>query len=342
MLSLPLRDRPPSPPPSIATSPLLISHSIDTNQPPSAASSLTSDSTFLSASSEFVTTAPTTPDDHSSLNPFDQAKADDDQHMMHRNSSESTIQKTLARSSQNSKPPETVIEEETPIEGATPVRPPFHRHHSTTSSLKGPPAYPARTPVRTKRRSVSSTLSEPASPTSDKPLAPLPPQNFSSLLNTPAPMIFSTPLERELLNSLSILGLNTTQIVHSVLNDACDAAGALWWMLKRRSEKRIFDDGHVKLVPSATIDPGESDSEKERERQLGTSSDNHGMKHTVSVQTDPVAAAPFLSLARSAPELAFVPPTPTVPSAAKSTTPPRTISPMGRLSPLYVTVAICG
>lgn len=329
--SLSSANRPLSPSPTIATPSFFMSHSIDPCQPASAASSLTSDSTFLSASSEFATSAPTTPDDHSSHNPFDAVKADDDRPMIHRNSSESTIQRALARPNQSSKPPETVIEEESLTEGSPPVRPPFHSYNSTSSSVKGP-AYPARTPVRTKRRSVSSTLSDPASPTADKPFTPMPPQDFATLLNTPAPMIFSTPLERELLNSMSLLGLDTAQIVHSVLSDACDAAGAVWWMLKRKSEKKIFESDHGKLAASATVDPGESDTEKARERQRETTS-KRGTKRGVSVQTDIEAATPLLSLARSAPELAFVPPTPTAPSTARSITPPRTVSPMGRLSP---------
>lgn len=57
------------------------------------------------------------------------------------------------------------------------------------------------------------------------------------MLHTPAPMIFSTQLERDLLNNLSSIGFDTGQIVHSVLTDACDATGSLWWMLKRKAEK---------------------------------------------------------------------------------------------------------
>ena len=347
-LAVPNTTRPPSPPPSLTASPLCMPVSVDTS------SSLASDSTFLSASSEFVTSAPTTPDDHSSHgeDPFDlKDKGDNDEPpVIHRSTSESTIRKTGARShNKPSQQPETstVPEEEVTYTFAediepvsTPIRPNFQNQYSGSS--KGPPALPARTPARTKRRSVSSTLSDPSSPTSDKPLTPLPPQDFSSLLNTPAPMIFSTLLERQLLNSLSMIGFDTGQIVHSVLCDACDASGAVWWMLKRKSEKKALEEDHAKLIASATLEHVQTDSAKEREVEKGRDTENERAKEKerqpkrgVSVQTEITSAQPLLSLAQSAPELAFVPATPTVPSTADSTTPPRTSSPMGmgQLSP---------
>ena len=48
-------------------------------------------------------------------------------------------------------------------------------------------------------------------------------------------MVFSAPVERELLNVLAALGFDTAQIVHSVLSDACDSAGAVWWMLRKKA-----------------------------------------------------------------------------------------------------------
>lgn len=329
--------------PSLA-SPLLLPYPLDA--PLSARSSTTSDSTFLSASSRFPSTAsaPTTPDEQGSqcLDPFDSVLVEEaqDYPMIHRNPSDSTIRKLAARSStSNSKHPETVLEEE----DATPSRPPLTTMNSSTtvhSSSKVPPAHPSRTPLRTKRRSVSSNLSEPSdplSPVTDKPLTPLPPQDFSSLINTPAPMIFSTPLERKLLNSLSVLGFDTGQIVHSVLSDACDAAGAVWWITKRKAEKRALEETQTISITDAITD--ELD-EKKKKKQRQKSSDKLEGKDwsgrklvTVGVQTE---MATLFSLAKSAPELAFVPPTPTVPSAGgTSITPPRTTSPihMGRLSP---------
>lgn len=189
-------------------------------------------------------------------------------------------------------------EHETPSKDVSPVRPPMR---SDTSSSRGPPAYPVRTPARTKRRSVSSTLSDPSSPSFEKFPTPLPPQDFSSLLSTPAPIIFSTPLERNLLNSLSALGFDTGQIVHSVLSDACDAAGAIWWMLRRKAEKKAIDDG---AAEGATNTPA-------------TSKPKHSTRG-VAVQTD----SEPLSQALSLPELSFVPPTPTAAAMVRSGTPP--------------------
>ncbi|KXN82930.1 Serine/threonine-protein kinase ppk16 [Leucoagaricus sp. SymC.cos] len=148
------------------------------------------------------------------------------------------------------------------------------------------PSQPLRTPARTKRRSISSVLSANSDSASDKVSTPIPPPvnrdlDFASLLSQPTPIIFSTPLERELLNTLSSLGFDTGQIVHSVLTNACDSAGAVWWMLKKKAERKA---------------------------------DN-------SVQTDQDVHLPA---ARSAPQLAFVPATPTT---IRPNTPPRQPSP---------------
>ncbi|KAG2127201.1 hypothetical protein DEU56DRAFT_982742 [Suillus clintonianus] len=151
----------------------------------SPATSTTSES-FVSASSHLSPPVPTTPDD-TPKGPFDTQGND-----------------SMTRQ------PDTVIEEEPESENVVPFS-----AGSTTNLDQTPkaPPYPTRTPARTKRRSVSSTLSDSGSPTLDKPLAPLPPQDFASLLSTPAPIIFSTPVERDLLNSLSLLGFDTSQIV---------------------------------------------------------------------------------------------------------------------------------
>lgn len=190
------------------------------------------------------------------------------------------------------------------------------------------PPYPARTPVRTKRRSVSSTLSDGNGSPRDKPLALLPPQDFASLLGTPAPIIFSTPAERELLNALSMMGFDTAQIVHSVISDACDSTGALWWMLMRKHEKRIL--GEVRATADPDSEQAEEGSgskrrkEKESERPTGSRKRN---KRSIAVQTDDSSPVP------APPAFALVPPTPTIASAARPTTPPRAKSPFLSPSP---------
>lgn len=275
--------------------------------------SATSDTTFLSASSEFDTSAPTTPDDRSlvSDDPFNLSKPTD---VIHRNPSDATLKNKVehaemdARS--NGRRPETVIEEDhNHDQDRTLEAPPVQLFRSnstaTTSSSKAPPALPTRTPVRTKRRSVSSIMSDAGSPT-EKNFSALPvlsqDLDFASLLSTPAPIIFSTPLERNLLNSLSSLGFDTGQIVHSVLSDACDAAGAVWWMLKRKSEKKALEEGtHSTSASQSTT--ADKDTAKKHDRVAELQSDAEG-SHPHS-----------LNQARSAPQLAFVPPTPTAPRA---------------------------
>lgn len=125
---------------------------------------------------------------------------------------------TVVRTDSSACPP--VMEEEPPVPST-----------STTAS------FPSRTPVRTKRRSVSSALSPPPSPPSHSHLPP-PKPDLLSLLDFPYPVVFTTPLERELLNGLSMMGFDTGQMVHSVLTCACDSSAAIWWMLRRKAERR--------------------------------------------------------------------------------------------------------
>lgn len=255
------------------------------------------------------------------------------------NGSQTTITKDAQRSrlSKDSmtRQPEAVIEEEPEAENVAPSA-----AGSVTNLDQTPkaPPYPTRTPARTKRRSVSSTLSDSGSPTLDKPLAPLPPQDFASLLSTPAPIIFSTPAERDLLNSLSLLGFDTSQIVHSVLSDACDAAGAIWWMLKRKREKRVLA-GEIPLPPEFS-EPADSKQREKDEEKEDRPNSRRRTKRGIGVQTDDVPIASSLGLIHRAPELALLPPTPTVPSSARPTTPPRAKSPF--LSPSPTTAESSG
>lgn len=255
------------------------------------------------------------------------------------NGSQTTITKDAQRSQLSkdslTRQPETVIEEESEAENVAPSA-----AGSVTNLDQTPkaPPYPTRTPARTKRRSVSSTLSDSGSPTLDKPLAPLPPQDFASLLSTPAPIIFSTPAERDLLNSLSLLGFDTSQIVHSVLSDACDAAGAIWWMLKRKREKRVLA-GEIPLPPEFS-EPADSKQREKDEEKEDRPNSRRRTKRGIGVQTEDVPIASSLGLIHRAPELALLPPTPTVPSSARPTTPPRAKSPF--LSPSPTTAESSG
>ncbi|PCH38943.1 Pkinase-domain-containing protein [Wolfiporia cocos MD-104 SS10] len=266
---------------------------------PQSSQSGASDTTYHSASSEFPASVPTSPIRSSHEEPSEPKQVD-----------------TQPGAREGSRTAEQ-----------SPSRPLLARHGSSTLTIssKAPPAYPTRTPVRTKRRSVSSTLSDPATPTFEKSLAAYP-QDFSSLLNTPAPLIFSTPLEQELLNSMSALGLDTGQIVHSVLSNACDATGSLWWLLKRKAEKRVLEGG----VVQSTAEPAEVREEEKRgeqqrhERRESKSQGGHTSHEHHST-------LPTLVQAHSAPDLQFIPPTPTVSIALRPSTPPRSKSPGSQL-----------
>lgn len=337
------------------------------------ASSVTSESTHTS--SEFEASSATSPDEdeHEALH-------------LHRNPSQTTIKKLEGGnprkpSTANKKQqPETVKEEEStpqPIQQAfarltgndggpgpseTPSRPPsqtrFPPPRSNSTNSKEPPL-PTRTPVRTKRRSVSSQLSDhendPTDPGHDSPSlpqpekfnqAPLPLQDYASLLQTPAPIIFGTPLERDLLNVLSAMGFDTAQIVHSVLTDACDATGAMWWILKRKAEKKVVEEGGLNLLAQSESDKhlrkhSEKKSSRKEEAMRRGSVDkikkksDHGQGHRgegtaegEGDETPHVAARiPALVSAHSAPELAFIPPTPTAAAHQQASTPPRPRSP---------------
>lgn len=96
-----------------------------------------------------------------------------------------------------------------------------------------------RTPSRTKRRS-SSGLSDHHPPSLEyKPV------DYASLLERSTPAIFSTVLEQNMLHQLSGMGMDVGQIVHSVVNEACDASGAIWWILKIKAEERARLDAET-------------------------------------------------------------------------------------------------
>ncbi|KAF8880543.1 hypothetical protein BD779DRAFT_1675886 [Infundibulicybe gibba] len=291
--------------------------------------SVASDDPFISDAN---ISTPTTPND--SDDPFEDNTDHKVVHPIHKNPSETTLRKPFIHQTDidtiGSKigRPETVVEEDPEVRGRSRSRTP-PRERANSSGSKPPPIHPVRTPARTKRRSVSSNLSDPSSPTADKSAFASQPQardlDFASLLSTPSPIIFSTPLERDLLNTLSLLGFDTAQIVHSVLTDACDAAGAVWWMLKKKAEKKLLEDGEA----AATTQPVPEPTVKKQHRNTG--SRRHRMSVAVQTESGMVGM-------RSAPQLAFVPATPTF---ARPASPPRPVTPTRSplLSPSSSTIA---
>ncbi|PFH48592.1 hypothetical protein AMATHDRAFT_180288 [Amanita thiersii Skay4041] len=302
-------------------------------------SSRTSESPFMSGSGTLSASAPTTPDDVIA-DPFLVAPIGNSSlSTIRRNSSESTLRKSPSGysdpESMYSKisktagwQPETVVEEDTERLKSDDTSPPRSRRNSSGS--KAPPTFPLRTPARTKRRSVSSTLSDPSSPTGEKSPTPLPAPrlqniNFSSLLNTPTPIIFSTSVEREVLSTLSALGFDTAQIVHSVLTDACDAAGAVWWMLKKRVEKRLYEEGDQTSFISSLIDSHIRETKSPDDALPVMSFEKANLPENKRVNVGVQADSPTVpNLVQLAPQLALVPATPTL---MRPSTPPRPITP---------------
>ncbi|KAJ7489339.1 Pkinase-domain-containing protein [Mycena latifolia] len=305
-------------------------------------SSTTSDASESNFTDDIYSSTPTTPDEH-------EFKLDEKGPAIHRTASEITIRKTdletlHTKLSATLPGPQTVPEEEE-------FSPPPRMLSNLSISSRGPPPPVTRTPARTKRRSVSSILSDPADPAEETEIltpdvsaaatdSVQPQVNFASLLNTPAPMIFSTPLERELLNTLSMLGFDIAQIVHSVLSDACDAAGAVWWMLKRRAEKRSMEPFTEGVTSPAVDTPPRRTTDA-----YITEGDVAAMPNerpSVAVQTEPAYTHLVLEprgTMGTLPQLSFVPPTPTFPTG-RPVTPPRpgSPSPSPMLSPAPSTI----
>lgn len=115
-------------------------------------------------------------------------------------------------------------------------------------SLALPVADHSRTPIRTKRRSLTSSfplerrLSHHSTSSQWQAFAP---DDYLALLNADLPPLFSTPSEKVLLHRLSDLGLDTGQLIHSVKHDACDTSSATWWILRLKQLERGETDDVV-------------------------------------------------------------------------------------------------
>ncbi|KAJ3927584.1 MAG: Pkinase-domain-containing protein [Lentinula lateritia] len=286
----------------------------------------------VSSHLEPVTSAPTTPD-HSVADPFENNQPTT---TFHSNMSETTIRKVIDEPKATLHHPETVTEEGQNEDAVLEIPLNLQRQRTNSSGRSAaPPVHTVRTPARTKRRSVSSTLSDPEHDQTPNGTEKLPPQkdidlNFSSLLFTPAPIIFSTPLERELLNVMSLLGFDLGQIVYSVLNDACDSAGAVWWMLKRKAEKKLLEEGTDGLFSGIGTDSTLSPTIDEHLGKYRSSSSSRRKKHNMGIQTE--STPHHLNLSKATPQLSFIPATPTFPP--RPSTPPRPVSPSPSRSPM--------
>lgn len=108
-------------------------------------------------------------------------------------------------------------------------------------ALHLPVALHSRTPSRTKRRSVSSTMSlerKHSYQNQSNQYHTYRAEGYVAQLSLKTPEPFSTPSEKHLLNQLSEMGFDTGQLVHSVISDACDASAATWWILRQKQVER--------------------------------------------------------------------------------------------------------
>ena len=330
----------------------------------SEASHSTSATSHSSTSDSNYTSAPTTPDD-SIDDPFTVGLSDSrskDHTFIHRNPSETTIRTKLnaIQDLETTGSKIATVMEEEDVEDVFVEAPglaggssantssdsaPNPRRMSTSSSRShAPPMSTVRTPARTKRRSVSSTLSlssNPSSPTMEKaPTLPDPSTtqgpdiDFASLLSTPAPIIFSTPLERQLLNTLSMLGFDLGQICYSVMHDACDSAGALWWIMMKKAEARERE--RREGGPATEQDPASATLPLAFDTSSSSSKPKSSPnKKARGVQTDRLSASSIILY--NPPQVGIVPPTPTTAGLRPATPPPanqlRSTSPTSKLTP---------
>ncbi|CCO29295.1 hypothetical protein BN14_03303 [Rhizoctonia solani AG-1 IB] len=114
---------------------------------------------------------------------------------------------------------------------------------------------------------------------------------------------------------MSNLGLDASQIVHSVLSDACDSTGALWWMIKRKAERkersRVRKESMMSMpleMPKLKdIKSKEKEKEKVRKPTLlfePQATPPSTVEEGLGLDLEPPPVPPK-------PTLAFVPPTPT-------------------------------
>lgn len=183
------------------------------------------------------------------------SQTEKDLEMLHSNASQSTIRKVGAETPTQSAVKNRVAIK-TALEGQTEVDEDALGDEEITvgsasvsqtddHSLHLPVAQHSRTPSRTKRRSVSSTLSlerKHSHHSASGQYTSWPPEDFMVRLNETRPEPFSTPSEKHLLSQLSDIGFNTGQLIHSVTTDACDSSAAAWWMLRAKQAERGEND----------------------------------------------------------------------------------------------------
>lgn len=115
-------------------------------------------------------------------------------------------------------------------------------------SLTLPLADHSRTPVRTKRRSLTSQLPlerRLSHHSTSSQWQTFVADDYLALLRAELPPLFSTPSEKLLVERLIDLGFDIGQLMHSVKTDACDSSSAMWWILRLKQLERGETDDAV-------------------------------------------------------------------------------------------------
>ncbi|WVW84942.1 hypothetical protein I302_106978 [Kwoniella bestiolae CBS 10118] len=168
--------------------------------------------------------------------------------LLHPNSSQSTIRRPGSASPKSGSYVKNRVAVKSSLEGQkeedeenegedTPASLPILDEHS----LHLPVAQHSRTPSRTKRRSVSSTMSmerRHSHHSLSGQWQRYHPEDYMVRLNEERPPPFTTPSEKYLLNQLNDMGMDVGQLRHSVESDACDSSAAMWWILRAKQAER--------------------------------------------------------------------------------------------------------
>lgn len=145
-------------------------------------------------------------------------------------------------------------------------------------SLHLPVALHSRTPSRTKRRSVSSTLSlerKQSHHSTSGQWQTFQAEDYLAQLNLVQPELFSTSSEKALLGQLSDLGIDTGQLMHSVQLDACDSSAGIWWILRQKQAERGETDEVINARNASAARRRERAAAYQREeRRKARSSEN--------------------------------------------------------------------
>ncbi|WVQ84983.1 hypothetical protein IAT38_007147 [Cryptococcus sp. DSM 104549] len=179
--------------------------------------------------------------------------------LLHPNNSQSTIRpfgQASPRSSVAGSSVKSRVAMKTPLEGQVEEDETVEEGEETDGHtslpliddhLHLPVAQHSRTPSRTKRRSVSSTLSlerrlshqsHHSIHAVSNQYTTYPPEDYLAKLNEERPPPFSTPSEKHLLTQVHDMGMDIGQLKHSVETDACDASAGMWWILRQKQAER--------------------------------------------------------------------------------------------------------